>query len=947
MDYNKINKIDTDGNGNIILQDINGTNITINYNDLDKIKNTIGESNRQLLQEIEKKFEIFSKKIEFKNYNNYINKIEKLIQAGNQDGNLATYINNNFLQNDKINYQEVSKVYLDRLFEEINIVQIFNMKSSKKLDDVYIEPDIFFNSENTNAFNAINSTNRLIIEGASGSGKSTILSKYIIDCFNGIIDYIPIYIKLVELTYRNENLFDRIEKTFDFLLKKNSFAFLDNNAMQGHFIFLLDGFDEIPNNQKERNILLLDIEKLARTYPSCKFVITTRPNIKHPKGFQVANLVNFNYEKSKNFIEKWFNNCNIDIDVITKKLHVFSEESLGFESDEKDYFDFVARISISKLTEFELFNPATFDYNNINITPLILTYFCLINFDENKQYANKAELYDQIIKLYVDAWNKDREIEDYLGVDIPNYIIEQSLFCIAYQTFKNNSTLFRKEDIVSILAEFFESKNYRNLNFEKYLTHLTVNIGLLRQDNNLYSFIHKSILEFLASKYITTENLHRNTQYINHHSWNNIFEFLIHRTDIAQPFINVIIDKIRELIYVDKTVKQLFTDALEFSRTFQTTNGNRSVISFMYIYSHTDCFVSIQENIRWIVKRLTALEGEINIFQFADIWLLNRVQILNYIKDKMGFTDIDAKIASYNVKYEFNFTQHQILSNIIYYANKSLYFLFTGNVKLDKIYIEIVTNNINSVEEVPLDNFFSSFEIVSYAQKTPLTIEEILHLFNIANNHERVSLLSIAEMSRFLYNVSDWILRFELIEKAKHKIENKEFAGDNFEEDVPSENVDELIMNVYKSEAVLCFEYFHHLSEQKNKKEVAIGYLEKANSIFESIKDKLDHTAKTYFACTKKYMKDYPTSIQLYEECIDEYPNYFAGLINLAGMYFKEYKNIEKAKKYWDMAKSNMPKEFKNETNGRSIYYYFSENWISYISNKFRRLKITSQTDLK
>lgn len=38
MDYNKINKIDVDGNGNIVLQDVNGGNITVNYNDTKAIK---------------------------------------------------------------------------------------------------------------------------------------------------------------------------------------------------------------------------------------------------------------------------------------------------------------------------------------------------------------------------------------------------------------------------------------------------------------------------------------------------------------------------------------------------------------------------------------------------------------------------------------------------------------------------------------------------------------------------------------------------------------------------------------------------------------------------------------------------------------------------------------------------------------------------------------------
>ncbi len=69
MDHNKINKIDTDGNGNIVLQDVNGSTITVNYNDIEtlkslfqsisetqmfEIKQIIGSQNKEILSELRK-----------------------------------------------------------------------------------------------------------------------------------------------------------------------------------------------------------------------------------------------------------------------------------------------------------------------------------------------------------------------------------------------------------------------------------------------------------------------------------------------------------------------------------------------------------------------------------------------------------------------------------------------------------------------------------------------------------------------------------------------------------------------------------------------------------------------------------------------------------------------------------------------------------------------------
>ena len=41
MDYKKLNEIDVDGNGNITLQDITGSTITVNYNDVEAIKEVL------------------------------------------------------------------------------------------------------------------------------------------------------------------------------------------------------------------------------------------------------------------------------------------------------------------------------------------------------------------------------------------------------------------------------------------------------------------------------------------------------------------------------------------------------------------------------------------------------------------------------------------------------------------------------------------------------------------------------------------------------------------------------------------------------------------------------------------------------------------------------------------------------------------------------------------
>ena len=88
MDYNKINKIDTDGDNNIVIQDVNGSTITVNYNDSDAIagiiekisdkqilelKQIIGSQNKAVIEEIRK----LQEKIDEQNVNQQSKEVTK------------------------------------------------------------------------------------------------------------------------------------------------------------------------------------------------------------------------------------------------------------------------------------------------------------------------------------------------------------------------------------------------------------------------------------------------------------------------------------------------------------------------------------------------------------------------------------------------------------------------------------------------------------------------------------------------------------------------------------------------------------------------------------------------------------------------------------------------------------------------------------------------------
>ncbi len=54
MDYSKINTIDSAGEGNIVLQDISGSIVTVNYNDIETLKSVFQSISENQIFEIKK-----------------------------------------------------------------------------------------------------------------------------------------------------------------------------------------------------------------------------------------------------------------------------------------------------------------------------------------------------------------------------------------------------------------------------------------------------------------------------------------------------------------------------------------------------------------------------------------------------------------------------------------------------------------------------------------------------------------------------------------------------------------------------------------------------------------------------------------------------------------------------------------------------------------------------
>lgn len=206
---------------------------------------------------------------------------------------------------------EMSHFFIDLSYikrEEISKEDALMLSEKESYHEKYFRR-IFHHNALSHGFitqEILSNYSRLVILGNPGIGKSTfarwICWKWTKE-FSELPSFIPLYFNLRELKYRVENSiidylvhhFFKGEETDGESLQ----MFLSSNV--DHFIFLLDGFDELQDSSKTK--LWSDLETLA---PKAKYVVFSRPYGLIDQSFTydlTFEIIGFNESTRKRYIE--------------------------------------------------------------------------------------------------------------------------------------------------------------------------------------------------------------------------------------------------------------------------------------------------------------------------------------------------------------------------------------------------------------------------------------------------------------------------------------------------------------------------------------------------------------------------------------------------------------------------------------------------------------------
>ncbi len=232
-------------------------------------------------------------------------------------------------------------------------------------------------------------------------------------------------------------------------------------------LLLLDGFDELNNNNNSDKIISL-LRDLKTENPNLIIVITGRPG---------SLPINTSYHQHKDF---HYRINSLDIQAIESMIKKTLLKIHGESNYTKEYIDFRERI---------INNNAIYRMAKI---PFLLTLMIRLREKKKDLPEHRDKLISSFISLAVKRKLKNNEN------GTPNFLTS-TLCQISFDTVNSKFSLKKTKEYIKNQIDIFNFSSFKNPS--EVISYLRMT-GLLIHDSNKLEFIHKSIGDHLCAKHI-------------------------------------------------------------------------------------------------------------------------------------------------------------------------------------------------------------------------------------------------------------------------------------------------------------------------------------------------------------------------------------------------------------------------------------------------------------
>ena len=367
-----------------------------------------------------------------------------------------------------------SDVLLDDIYSPSKII------SSVTQDEIKIEDDIVITYKGI-----------INIVGIAGQGKSTILKKLFIE----EIKHQQRFPILIELRKINENdilgLISNIFKNIGFQIMEGDIEYL---LQSNKCVLMLDGFDEVPSSQ--RGIILQKIIQLNNRY-NCPIISTSRPDTEICRE---SGITNFRVKSLKTS------------DILNILHKICSPEEID---------------TLGKLVNDNIHLRKTLT------TPILvnLLYVCYPYLDFVPR--NGIDFYEKLFITLYSRHDKMKNFSRERDSDLDKVAALNCFSAFCFISLKKNQLDFTFRTLNESIRKALKACQVNECEAENYINDVKNITCLIQEDGfDRYVFLHKSVQEYHAAKFISE---------LPHHKKEECYNKLANYIDSSDSFDNVLL----------------------------------------------------------------------------------------------------------------------------------------------------------------------------------------------------------------------------------------------------------------------------------------------------------------------------------------------------------------------------------------------------------------------
>ncbi|MBN2011702.1 SUMF1/EgtB/PvdO family nonheme iron enzyme [candidate division KSB1 bacterium] len=314
-------------------------------------------------------------------------------------------------ENEKLTFQGFeTKVRVPILLWDIYVPLRVNIMGMGRMDERILDDESLHDRGDMSVQQAVQLAadkkyDGLIVLGDPGAGKTTLL-KYFLLCFaqkeaaqklNLPPDLLPILLPLRNID-TDKGLIDAIcHHLRDYDLKLSE-AFFKDRLEHGRAIILLDGLDEVADEQARKQMCQWIHKKVRMPYGKCPLIVTSRftgyrGDVRLPGAYMELHMRDFATDDIRNFLHSWYRAVETTLNEDSNYWRTKAQESANA---------LYKRINVSDT------------YLALAANPLLLQLIALVHRDYNTVPDRRVELYDKCTDLLLQKWDEAKGLKSLL-----------------------------------------------------------------------------------------------------------------------------------------------------------------------------------------------------------------------------------------------------------------------------------------------------------------------------------------------------------------------------------------------------------------------------------------------------------------------------------------------------------------------------------------------------